>query len=51
MKKLKPVPKFRSTIAERKFWETHDATQYLDWSQAQLARFPKLKPSTKPRKG
>jgi len=46
-KSLKSVPKFRSRAAERKFWETHDTTQYLDWSQAQLARFPNLKPSTK----
>jgi len=46
-KRLKPVPQFRSTTAERKFWETHDTTQYLDWSQAQLARFPNLRPSTK----
>ena len=43
----KPVPKFRSEAAERKFWETHDTTQYLNWSQAQPARFPNLKPSTK----
>jgi predicted DNA binding CopG/RHH family protein len=47
MKKLKPVPRLRSATAERKFWETHDTTQYLDWSQAQPARFPNLKPSTK----
>jgi len=46
-KHLNPVPKFRSTAAERKFWETHDTTQYLDWSQAQLARFPNLRPSAK----
>jgi hypothetical protein len=46
MKKLKAIPKFRSVAAERKFWETHDSTQYLDWSQAQPARFPNLKPST-----
>lgn len=45
-KPLKPVLKFRSHTAERKFWETHDTTQYLDWSQAQPARFPNL-PSTK----
>jgi predicted DNA binding CopG/RHH family protein len=47
MKKLKAIPKFRSTTAEREFWETHDTTQYLDWSQARPARFPNLKPSTK----
>lgn len=46
-KQLKPVPKFRSESAERKFWETHETTSYLDWSQAKLARFPNLKPSTK----
>ena len=46
-KPLKPVPKFRTEAAERKFWETHDSTSYVDWSQAKLARFPGLKPSTK----
>jgi len=47
MKKRKAIPKFGSTTAERKFWETHDSTQYLDWSRARLARFPNLKRSTK----
>jgi predicted DNA binding CopG/RHH family protein len=46
-KALKPVPRFRSEAAERKFWETHDSTGYLDWSKAAPARFPNLKPSTK----
>jgi len=46
-KPLKPLPKFRTEAAERKFWETHDTTSYVDWSQAKLARFPSLKPSTK----
>jgi len=46
-KSLKPVPKFRSEAAERRFWETHDTTTYMDWSQAQPGRFPNLKPSTK----
>jgi predicted DNA binding CopG/RHH family protein len=45
-KKLKPIPKFRSETAERKFWETHDSTAYVDWSKAQRARFPNLKLST-----
>lgn len=34
-------------MAERELWETHDSTEYLDWSQAKPASFPKLKPSTK----
>ncbi len=45
-KKLKQVPKFKSEAEERKFWETHDTTEYFDWSQAVSARFPNLKPST-----
>jgi predicted DNA binding CopG/RHH family protein len=46
-KALKPAPKFRSEAEERKFWETHDSTAYLDWSRAMPARFPSLKPSTR----
>jgi predicted DNA binding CopG/RHH family protein len=42
----KRVPKFRSEAAERKFWETHDSTDYVDWSKAERARLPNLKPST-----
>ena len=45
-KKLKPIPEFTSEAEEREFWETHDSTEYLDWSKAQYARFPNLKPST-----
>ena len=46
MKKRKALPKFSSEAAERRFWRTHDSTEYLDWSKAQRARFPNLKPST-----
>jgi predicted DNA binding CopG/RHH family protein len=45
-KKLKPIPKFRSEAEERKFWETHDSTPYVDWSKAVRVTFPNLKPST-----
>jgi predicted DNA binding CopG/RHH family protein len=45
-KKLKPVPKFRSEREERKFWETHDSTDYVDWSKAKRVTFPNLKLST-----
>lgn len=44
--KLKPIPRFRSEAEERKFWETHDTTDYLDWSKAQRVQFPNLKLST-----
>ncbi|MEW6323601.1 MAG: BrnA antitoxin family protein [Acidobacteriota bacterium] len=42
----KPIPTFNSEADERRFWETHDTTEYVDWSAAQPARFPNLKPST-----
>ncbi len=45
-KKLKPIPKFRSEAEERKFWETHDTTDYFDDSKMFSARFPNLKLST-----
>ena len=43
---LKRIPEFRSEAEEREFWETHDSTEYMDWSQAQVVTFPNLKPST-----
>jgi predicted DNA binding CopG/RHH family protein len=46
-KPLKPIPKFTSEAQERKFWEKNDSTDYVDWSKAQRAVFPNLKPSTK----
>ena len=45
-KKLKPIPRFANEAEERKFWETHDSTDYVDWSNAQRMRFPNLKLST-----
>ena len=46
-KQPKAVPKFASEAAERVFWETHDSTEYLDWSKSQKAVLPNLKPTTK----
>ena len=43
---LKPIPKFRTEAEERRFWETHDTTDYVDWSKALDASFPDLKPTT-----
>ena len=45
-KNLKSVPKFRSEAAERRFWDTHDSSDYVDWSKAERVRLPNLKPST-----
>ncbi len=46
-KQPKAVPKFASEAEERVFWETHDSTEYLDWSQAEKAVLPHLKPTTR----
>lgn len=40
-------PEFKSEADERAFWESHDSTDYVDWSRAEPARFPNLKPTTK----
>jgi predicted DNA binding CopG/RHH family protein len=40
------VPTFKNEAEERRFWETHDPTDYVDWSSARSVRFPNLKPST-----
>ena len=42
----KAVPTFRSEVEERNFWETHETGPFVDWSQARVAVFPNLKPST-----
>lgn len=46
-RRLKPIPKFASEAEERKFWESHDSTDYIDWTQANIVSFPNLRPSTK----
>jgi len=46
-KQRKKIPSFKSEEEERAFWETHDSTEYLDWTQAQQVIMPNLKPSTK----
>jgi predicted DNA binding CopG/RHH family protein len=46
MSKLKSVPAFKTEAEERKFWETHDSAEYIDWSKGERVRLPNLKPST-----
>ena len=46
-KQLKTQPKFTNEAQERAFWEEHDSTDYVDWSKAQNAVLPNLKPTTK----
>ena len=46
-KKRKDIPSFANGAEERAFWETHDSTNYLDWTKAQEVILANLKPSTK----
>jgi len=43
----KKMPKFKNEAEERLFWQKHDSSEYLDWSNAEDAILPKLKPSTR----
>jgi len=47
MRQRKSIPRFENEDQEREFWSEHDSTDYIDWSQAETAVFPKLKPTTK----
>jgi len=44
---LKPLPRFASEDEECEFWDTHDSTDYIDWSKAERGvTFPNLKSSS-----
>jgi len=44
---LKKIPKFKSEAEELEFWSRHDASEFLDLSQAKRVIFPNLKPTVK----
>jgi hypothetical protein len=44
--RLRLIPRFTSEAQERRFWETHDSADYVDWSKASVVSLPNLKPST-----
>lgn len=46
-KALKPIPKFDNETHERAFWESHDSSEYVDWTKAKVVSLPNLKPTTK----
>jgi len=46
MKELKKIPAFKTDEEEADFWDTHDTTDYIDWSKAERVVFTNLKPST-----
>jgi predicted DNA binding CopG/RHH family protein len=46
-RKAKSPLQFRNEAEERRFWETHDSSDYVDWSKAERVRLPNLRPSTR----
>ncbi len=40
---LKQLPEFANEDEEREFWDTHDSTEYVDWSKAKRAKGSKKK--------
>lgn len=46
MAKTRAVPAFGSEAAERRYWETHDSAEHVDWNKAERVRFPNLRPTT-----
>ena len=48
MKNLKKIPYFKTEKEEREWWQTHDSTEYVDWSKAKRVRFPNLRLSSRP---
>ncbi|MFZ4537633.1 BrnA antitoxin family protein [Propionivibrio sp.] len=46
-KQTRTVPEFATEADERAFWEKNDSTEYQDWTKANRAVLPNLKPTTK----
>lgn len=44
MKKM--LPRFKNEDAERKFWATHDSSDFIDWRKGKRVTLPNLKPSS-----
>jgi len=43
--KKKKIPPFKNEDQERRFWATHDSTDYVDWSQSKKLVLPGLRPT------
>ena len=41
----KKLPEFKNEDEERKFWDTADSTEYVDWQAGKRKRLVQLKPA------
>jgi len=46
-KLVKAFPAFANEVEGRAFWESHESSDYLDWTKAKSVVLPNLKPTTK----
>ena len=46
MSRKSEAPSFRNEADERRYWESHDSADHIDWTKAERVRMPNLKPST-----
>ena len=37
---MKAIPSFKNEDEEQRFWDTHDSTEYIDWSKAEPLDLP-----------
>lgn len=44
---MKKIPSFKTETEERKFWASHDSTEYVEWAKGKRVVLSKLKPSVK----
>jgi len=42
MKKMKPIPEFKTELEEFEFWSKADSTQFINWEKAKQVHFPNL---------
>lgn len=46
MPQKKQIPKFKNEEEERAFWDTHDSTEYIDWTEGKSVTLSNQKSST-----
>ncbi|MFW6333506.1 MAG: CopG family antitoxin [Thermodesulfobacteriota bacterium] len=47
----KKIPEFKTEAEERRFWQQHDSSEYLDWADSEEVVLPRLKASTRTMSG
>lgn len=45
-RKVRPIPSFETEAEARRFGESHDSTDHVDWSRAERVRMPNPRAST-----